>query len=281
MHYGHRGDIAEVRYLTPHEFQSLWSVERAVYPANKSADALESMYQAHLTPSGKLKIGKKECALIAGEDYEISAEQGITRNRRWLAFPAETPYRHDWVMVKRLAPAIPRFDGRVLPLDGDAEDYAKHMSVYLRPWTLRFEDANETVPHLSQLAGDDGQWTTAWSKYMNGNVLSHHMKNIICNFQEVFSTRQVHDSETTSAPKDNCDLNLTTAEYRTTLQTKRRLDVSGVSDASFEFAQSQWGKMHGAPRGQERCSTKALPSNLDDALKSARSSQNQNTVQKV
>jgi hypothetical protein len=39
--------------------------------------------------------------------------------------------------------------------------------------------------------------------------------------------------------------------------------------------------MDGAPRGGERCCTDAMPSNLDDALKSARASQKQSTVQQV
>ena len=287
MQYGWRGGDPDVKHLSAHEFHSQWSVERVIYPTNcrsckqgsivtvtgtQAFENSEQFYHALLTPSGEHKL-KAKAALDAGVDYVVRSDCGVTRNRRWLAFPHGSPYRDDWVMVRRPSPAIPRFDGRVMPIGGSVEDYSRHMLVYLRPWTLCEQHASEHCPLLSDVCAKGSTWEHAWRLYLDGNILSAHCQAIILNFQEVFSTRQVHDTDGDSkGPTDHCTLHLNDKDFEQAIQTKRREDKGGTSDGSFQFVESTWGNTIGAPGGVQRDST-AMPDDLGQAMKAARASQ--------
>jgi hypothetical protein len=89
MQYGHRGSDPELLHLTPHEFHSLWSVERAMYPMKPARDN-ENIYHAKLTPQGELKVKqnssrnqKDSSVLEAGTDYIIRSNHGHQRDRRY------------------------------------------------------------------------------------------------------------------------------------------------------------------------------------------------------
>ena len=54
-------------------------------------------------------------------------------------------------MVRRLWPAVPRFDGRALLVDGNIEAHARHMimSVCFHPWVTHASSTSEAVPHVT------------------------------------------------------------------------------------------------------------------------------------
>ena len=142
-------------------------------------------------------------------------------------------------MIRRPSLAIPRFDGRVMPIGGSVEDYSRHMLVYLRPWTLSEQHVSEHCLLLSDVCAKGNTWEHAWRSYLDGNILSAHCQAIILNFQEVFSTRQVHDTDGDSkGPTDHCTLHLNDKDFEQAVQTKRREDKGGTSDGSFQFVES-------------------------------------------
>ena len=95
-------------------------------------------------------------------DYRVRGSRGVTRGRAWLAFPAwATDLCNEWVMVRRRVPAVPKFEGRALPLDASMNDNAMHMSIYFRPWVLDARAASTHAPMVTALciagAGDEKQ----------------------------------------------------------------------------------------------------------------------------
>ena len=151
------------------------------------------------------------------------------------------------------------------------DDYCRHMSVYFRPWTLRPEDASRHCPLLSNLDGGTG-WSSAWHKYLHGNILNEHCRNTISNFQEVFSTRQAVDADNASSATDSCHLVLEGDELSTALQTKRRSADSSAVASSFSFVESAWGQASGAHGGVQQAFS-SMPDDLGVALAAARSCQ--------
>ena len=79
------------------------------------------------------------------------------------------------------------------------------MSVYLRPWTLIFELADEHNPHLTQLMDSKGSWLAGWNAWLKC-VLSEATRQTVMNFQSVFSVRQLDEQTEAMAHKDNTPL---------------------------------------------------------------------------
>lgn len=235
-------------YLAPYEFHVDWEFQKVKLPVGCS-DHMQNC-QATLTSLGKIKLENKE-ALVPGEDYEIRAETGFTHKREWLAFPAYAGHlRHEWVMVRRVRPVVPKFEGQVLMKNGYADDHMRHMSVYFRPWVLDYKDANNHVPHLSQLRQDVQSWTASWLSWINGHVLSKRAASYIHNFQCVFSTREEDPDEQVATSTKDTPVMLSDADVVTALNTdtkrfrkkKGSLD-SGIEDKSFDLVKTLWGTM--------------------------------------
>ena len=122
--YGYRGTHDAVYHLSPYQFTSEWEIQRVTYPykhANRFSTAvlniekqlMESPYHTKLTVAGKEKLRADEKAdLHPGVDYKIHGDEGITDGCTWVAFPeSATTLRHEYVMVRRLCPVVPKFQG--------------------------------------------------------------------------------------------------------------------------------------------------------------------------
>jgi hypothetical protein len=276
--YGHRGDNVELASLSPYEFHEHWFCQRVNYPTipprlntetfNLAGHEVYSnngnIYHALLTVAGRQQLIDK-LPLQAGTHYIVSEETGLTRDRRWLAFPKSSPFADEYVMVHRGSPAIPRFDGRVLKADGTAEEHAQYMSIYLRPWTLAH--ATEQVPHITALCGGDGSWKRSWQSH---KALSRHMKHISQNFMSTFSTRQISENDMGAASLDRRRLEVSQATLAKVTVTKRRAD-SEDCDKSFQFVSDVWGSMGCGNVGEQK--DRACPVDIDGAIKAARESQ--------
>ena len=89
---------------------------------------------------------------MPGIDYCIRGKRGVTQGRAWLAFPEwATELHNEWVMVRRRVPAIPKFEGRALPMDACMNDNAMHMSIYFRPWVLDMRAVSSQAPMVTDL----------------------------------------------------------------------------------------------------------------------------------
>jgi hypothetical protein len=123
--------------------------------------------------------------MVPGIDYIIHGEEGITGERSCVAFPeSASNLRHEWVMVKRRVPAVPKFEGGVLKRGGNKDDNARSMSIYFRPWVLDTNcEPNEHVPHVSNLCEAGLSWRQSWKAWCNGGVLCERVKWYITNFQ--------------------------------------------------------------------------------------------------
>ena len=197
--YGCRGMDARVHYLSPFEFSSEWEVMSTALPVNRTDHMRHS--HATLTASGVEKAQAK-APLIPGIDYKIRAETGFTNNRERIAFPDSVPeLRHDWVMVRHLRPAVPKFEGYALLKGGCTDDHLHHMCIYIRPWVLLQEQSDQHVVLLSNMRSKDSSWTRCWLDWIDGNVLSVRSKTFIHNFQCVFSEREEDPVGTDEAPK--------------------------------------------------------------------------------
>ena len=259
--YGYRGTHAAVRYLSPYEFTMDWEIQRATYPRdagqrfNKAqhhndANLTYSPYHTYLTESGKQKLRLRH-ELLPGVDYRIHGDEGITQGRTWVAFPeSAATLRHEWVMVRRIRSAVPKFDGAPLLKNGSKNDHARHMSVFFRPWTLDEDHVDEHVPHAINLCSDDVAWQDAWVQWCNGNVLSQQSKHLIINFQAVFCMRQ-EDDLPTGDKKTDTSIILTVEERKSALRTCMRQSKDGdgkmtndsSAEASFKLVQQAWGTL--------------------------------------
>ena len=105
--------------------------------------------------------------------------------------------RNSWIIKKRFRPYVPILEGVAPPSPSKpAEDNAKYLSLFFRPWTLG--EATPSIPHLARLgvpvqrAGQlDSEATTigtstsfkrAWREYVRGNVVSESAAAFIRSF---------------------------------------------------------------------------------------------------
>lgn len=300
--YGYRGMHPAVRHLSPYMFTSEWEIQRATYPTNTAArfdpkavnDAAqleETLHHAFLTEAGKAKMkDDAKAELQPGIDYQIHGEEGITKGRTWVAFPASaSSLRHEFVMTRRLVPAVPKFQGMVLPKAGTQDDHARHMSVYLRPWCLDPAHADEHVPHVAELQPDGVSWHDAWISYCRGGVLSEPAKRFIINFQAVFALRQEDDLPVDGGIRGTAIVltdNERSAALKTSMRQRRAEDGSRVDDesasASFKLVEEIWGGLESnksEPAKHVKSSFKQPPAaDVDSILKATQESQKQDST---
>ena len=294
--YGHRGCHPAVHHLSPYQFTSEWEIQRATYPCNPALRfssvhenttklLRESPYHTYLTESGRSKLRANNSAdLVPGEDYRIHGNEGITCGQTWVAFPETVPaLRHEYVIVRRLRPVVPKFQGTVLLKTGTRNDHARHMSVYLRPWVLDGAHASQFVPHLHDLCAEFTTWHQSWVDWCHRGVLSDRAKQIITNFQAVFALRQEDDLPSGDKKMDTAIV-LTNEESASAMQTAMRKQTTSnanVEDesavASFKLVEDVWGSMK-----SNACDSKKQPkqtftmpqsSAVKNILKAARESQ--------
>ena len=296
--YGYRGKHDAVHHLSPYEFVMGWEILRVTYPPgnghwqniaqyDEDAKLRRSAYHGYLTQAG---VQKQNCnePLVPGIDYMIHGEDGITNGRIWVAFPeGTTTLRHEWVMVRRVRPAVPRFQGKVLSWNGTHDDHACHMSIYFRPWVLDAEYSSTHVPYVTGLRNQGLTWKQSWVQWCDGHVLSEHGKWYITNFQAVFSTRQEDESSNGSNQKDT-SIKLTSEEQTEALKTHMRQQKSSNGEkqdgptavTSFNLVKETWGhmtsNMFDSKKHVDLKFKKPDTREVDDNLKAARSSQKKN-----
>lgn len=286
--YGYRGAHTELASLSAYEFHELWETQRTHYsgcpPRGKPTGFVDGIkvhmsndmiHSALLTESGldKLRTGWKAADLQAGDDYVVRSDSGVMRGRDWLAYPKESPFRHSHIMVRRKSPAIPRFDGRVLAPSGSANQHAKHLSVYFRPWSMISGISNS--PLLSEISFDEQSWLKSWNKHLTDGVNSYHIKQVIQNFLSTFHSRDTHGHIVGEQCVDTCKVEVSVKSLNKPLTTKR----SGcVPDESFQFVTNNWGGV--ASMHKRELPSRSMPTDIKDALKNAKASQNPKSLAK-
>jgi len=292
--YGYRGTAAEVHTLSGYEWVIDYEIQRVHYPMSTRRDFdqrnIETRCCAHhasLTAQGKAKLTrgyKGDKTMRPGVDYKIPDgwDKGIIQRTKefWVAFPKGCIYRDEYVMVKRRCPVVPRFEGPALSYDGSLNDHAEHMSAYFRPWTLTREDANEDVPHVTDLRGP-GRWRVSWKKWVEGGVLSDRLARYVTNFQAVHSLREQDDSSVDNHGRRDTPLTMTGEQLNTALVTEVRRgctrDNNTPSESvltSFERVRAMYGAMTTAGcTVKKHKHTFHAPDDVAAILKAARASQ--------
>ena len=156
--YGFRGQHPGVYYLSPWEFcmfvqvVKLWPPE---HPSNKENTFTEwtvegeAYYEAH-------KADDPPAELTPGLHWRVIEPERNTCRQDYITYPSygsflET-FRHEWIMVLQARPFVPQPSGAPMPEKRHtAEERARLLSVYLRPWTLLKCDVSSHVPHLTEL----------------------------------------------------------------------------------------------------------------------------------
>lgn len=293
--YGYRGMHHAVQHLSPYEFDIEWELQRVTYPTqaaqrfnqaqyNQDAKLMESPYHAYLTTSGKDKLRRKK-ELLPNVDYCIHGDEGMTKGRTWIAFPASaTTLRNEWVMVRRLKPAVPRFQGPPLLNGGTPEDHARHMSVYFRPWVLDEAHSTKHVPHAGALRSEGQSWLKTWQQWCDGHVHNERSKWYITNFQAAFSMRQEEDVPDADGKRDS-SITLRPEECKTALQTSMRqhkndsgeMQNDASAEASFKLVKEMWGdvcsNVHDKAKHMKGTFKRPDAANVDEVLKATRASQ--------
>jgi len=157
--YGFRGRHPSVYYLSPWEFCmciqviKLWPPE---HPANLASrltrwtDEGLAFYEAH-------KADDPPAELTPGLHWKVIEPEEQVWRRDYITYPsvpgtALDTFRHEWVMMRQARPFVPQPSGAPMPdKRHTAEERARILSVYLRPWVLCRCDVSTHVPHLTEL----------------------------------------------------------------------------------------------------------------------------------
>ena len=97
-----------------------------------------------------------------------------------------------------------------------------------------------------------------------------HSKHIIQNSMSTFSHRDLDGNDDDVAGNDTSKLQVNLKNLDAALTTKRRFNLSDTA-TSFEFGNDNWDGVDGSKSGERN--DRSMPSNIDDALKSAAVSQ--------
>ena len=224
--YGHRPKDPRVWYLSPYDFVTEWEVIMLKYPWSlKGAD--DDKFHAALTKEGVelLTINKgRSPRLEAGVHYRV--KDGL--HRTWISFPsgfATDLFRDTWVISKRPRPVAPMFIGSPIPLrHSDSADRSAMLTMaYFRPWTLRKEEAEESVvPFAGCLRGEDLSWQDALAVWLDGEVISEESMRYINNFLSVYRVRPCDPTEDILSDEDFSEeeLELTEIDLERALRSK-------------------------------------------------------------
>ena len=155
--YGYRPCHMSLFYLSPWEFFTYWMAEEVPMPNMNTTDGMSLWFSEQEMESRKTKANitsMPEDVKLPGIHYGVN-EEFFTRHPRYMMFPDVEIlhfFRHQWVLKRRERPVCPCPEHTPLPRNGMAADQkARILSVYLRPWTLLQEFDNAAVPHLRNL----------------------------------------------------------------------------------------------------------------------------------
>ena len=151
--YGFRGSHAQVFYLSPWEFTSLWKVEYLRHPAAYKDNPRTKWTEAGWVYWKATAKMKEEPAPKAGEHYVVVEPVGS--DPVYICYPddaATRQLRHCIVMVRRLRPHVVQPSGTPLPCARlEREEASRIYCAYLRPWVLHRAYATAHVPHIADL----------------------------------------------------------------------------------------------------------------------------------
>ena len=110
------------------------------------------------------KDGHDAVRAEAGLDYEVDAS--YCRHSHILVFPERpgdaekyTKFRSNWILLRRIHPVVPCTENTPLPSKkSSAEDRSRKFSVYLRPWTLVYDESTVHVPFITDLRKTSVEW---------------------------------------------------------------------------------------------------------------------------
>ena len=135
--------------------------------------------------------------LEAGVHYRV--KEGL--HRTWISFPsgfATDVFRDAWVISKRPRPVAPMFIGSPIPLrNSDSADRSAMITMaYVHPWTLRQEEAEQSVVSFAGcLKGEDQSWQGALAVWLDGEVIAEESMRYINNVLSVYRVRPCDPTE--------------------------------------------------------------------------------------
>ena len=149
--YGWRGTDPRVYYLSPWEFVKWWRLKKLQPPAADGTgnECGLSAWLPHHDPKCVPQDGWK-----FGRDYTWRSPLPEGAADRILRLPTKPQAAEaaEYYCERNLEPCIPYPTCRPLPRpDMSAEDQARLLNVYLRPWTLDASTASLHVPHIAAL----------------------------------------------------------------------------------------------------------------------------------
>ena len=206
--YGYRGSDPRIYYLNAWEWTKLWTRESLsapnCYEENPRTQwtTAGTSYHASMLLDPSLPPPKPRI-------HYVVIEPGPTE--AYITYPdddATQDLRHRWIMVRCFRPRVPQpTNTPFLKKTMDANEKARILSVYLRPWVLQRTRASAHVPHIADLdivitdalvpkrpvrrlrgkqATEPQQlprnYHTAWTDYRSQHVVSHHAARLIQNF---------------------------------------------------------------------------------------------------
>lgn len=192
-------------------------------------------------------------------------------------------------MVRRIRPALPRFDGAPYAKHSTTEDHARHKSVFFRPWTLLHEQCDSHVPYLPQMLAEHGTWRKSWDAWISSNVSSTNLKNYIHNFQIVYAVRTEESPMDDDEKRSDARLCLNDDQISAALttNTRRAKQTSSDAAATFKLVEDLWGEM-ASNCDETAASSRALqakvrnnfqlPANAKKCMKAANASKRKDTA---
>jgi hypothetical protein len=241
--YGWRGFHKCLYELSPYEFLCMYVIRPTTI--SRSSKPSDSKH-CYLTTQG-VAAGNKNPDLAPGVDYLISGDEGIIDGSMvpWYAFPESSGLRHDWVIELRPHRVPLSFSGIALPRRCTREEQAHHMSVYFRPWVLPPALATECIPVITNLCNlEVTTWESSFTEFCN-QVPTEFMKNIIVNFQAVYSLREQEASGIGDEEFVAPTFKWTHHEFQHAKETKIRSNKIGGEDVIDPIAQRSFDIVNG------------------------------------
>jgi hypothetical protein len=267
--YGYRPLTPDLRLLSPWEFTQYYQPVMLYPPCSRECKDIttwseggEAFYEEH-----RAEFAEEDdpVFLLAGVHYCLREEAELSQEifEGFLFFPGDPTdfevqkLRARWALRRKVRPAVPSPEASPLPGAGmDREHKAMLLSVYLRCWTLRRQDASfPTLPHLADLnvvtlqpprmrllgkqvvAREQRDFDKAWRGYIRGHIVSHHAKQTIFNFMsatgDVNSKRDDSDEEEQTshvAPSSLPSVHLSMQRVHELIRASMKKDAASAAD---------------------------------------------------
>ena len=258
------------------EFTSEYVVKHVTIPTSKKKDEMKSSHVKMMDDGWRKKAQSDK--LTPGVDYFIRGLEGITDELPWMALSNAAPpwMQHDYVIQRERVPKVPVPDGAIVTSAIDGDELSRRMLILLSPWVLNETDE---VTHLSALQYPSASWNERWRQYVDGEVHSEHLVNIINNFQRTFRKRTNAEADETEHDDKYIVKPLNDTQLQVSMTTSRaRFDRDGADvnvrdemTIAFDFVNRQFGdgksRIVGTPKTK---AAKVQTDNLKEALQNAR-----------